>query len=127
MTQFEFKPGNDGKHPISYALPLKPIPLKNKMKPYYSALLTQLMIQIFIILQISIVLNPVSFKSPLYSIIYIGGTISVGGGAIMILITFFTSIEFYNTYKDFKYIICLFSAVIGFVIGCYILYLRAVM
>jgi len=100
----------------------------NKMLPYYLAITTQLIIQIFIVVSIiGLIINPIRY-SGLLGIIFMG---LIGLGVIMAYLTILISISYKNNiwmdFSDFQYRTCILSVIMGIIVGGFVLLSRAVL
>ena len=95
---------------------------KNKMIPFYSAIIFQLILQIFIVINlIALITDPIRF-SRLLGRINIG---LIGAGVIMAYITVIISInyskEYWIDFSNFEFRICILSVIIGIIVGGFVL------
>jgi hypothetical protein len=109
-----------------------PPPNKSKM-PFYLAIITQNIIQIFLLIMIAAYTSQQSRNDFLFNptgiwlILWVVSSLLVVSGVIMVAITVFISLHYWNGLDDDNYLICIASAILGLFIGGGLWYLYSIL
>ena len=96
---------------------------KNKKLPYYSVIIFQLILEIFILIEIIVIITePIRYSRVLGFFLMI----LIGAGIIIAFVTIYLSINYWKDdwvdFNNFQFRICALSVIIGIIVGCFVLF-----